>query len=197
MKRHAPATARNSSAIAQVLACELPESGTVLELASGSGEHAVYFAREFSALNWLPSDVDTQALASIAAWRTQTGASNILAPVRIDAAEIPWPVSSVDAIFCCNMVHISPWRASEGAFQGAQRILGEGMPLIFYGPFLEEDIATAPSNQAFDYSLRQRNAQWGLRSREALDALAQQTGFTRTARFAMPANNLMLTYRKI
>ncbi|WP_374406028.1 DUF938 domain-containing protein [Pelagerythrobacter sp.] len=196
MKRHAPATARNSAPIADVLAGELPERGTVLELASGSGEHAVFFARRFANLRWQPSDPDPGARASIAAWRDADGPANLLAPIAVDAAAPQWPIAEADAVVCINMIHISPWAATEGLFAGAAGLLAHGAPLIVYGPFLEADIETAPSNIAFDVSLRGRDAAWGLRDRAAVDRVAADAGFTPGARYAMPANNLTLVYRR-
>ena len=195
MKRHAPATARNSDAIGTVLDRELPEQGCVFEVASGSGEHAVFFARRFPHLLWQPSDMDTEGLASIAAWREEAGLKNILAPVHFATTEDECAVSHAQAVFCANMVHISPWSASCGLFEHAARLLPTGAPLILYGPYLEADVQTAPSNLDFDRSLRSRNAAWGLRHLAQMDDLASDTGFTRTARYPMPANNLTLVYR--
>ena len=196
MKRHAPAAARNSAPIAEVLEKELPQRGIVLEIASGSGEHAVFFARRFPALRWQPSDRDGEALASIAAWQADEGPDNLLPPVEIDAAAMDWPLADADAILCVNMIHIAPWRAAEGLFRGAERLLTEGAPLVLYGPFLEADVATAPSNLAFDRSLKDRDPQWGLRRIEDVDELARKSGFRRYARYEMPANNLVLVYRR-
>lgn len=195
-KRHAPATARNREAILAILRKELPEAGIVLEVASGSGEHAVYFAGQFPELEWQPSDPDEGALASIDAWREESGNANLRTPVCLDASSPAWPISRADAVLCINMVHISPWAASEGLFAGAARLLDDGAPLILYGPYLESDVETAPSNAEFDRSLRQRNPEWGLRQLADVDALAGKCGFTRMARCAMPANNVMLVYRK-
>ena len=196
MKRHAPAAARNSAPIAEVLARELPAEGLVLEIASGSGEHALFLARRFPGLVWQPSDRDGEALASIAAWRVEEGPDNLLPPVEIDVSASDWPVADADAILCVNMVHIAPWRAAEGLFRGAERLLTEGAPLVLYGPFLEADVATAPSNLAFDRSLKDRDPQWGLRRIEDVDELARKSGFARSARYEMPANNLVLVYRR-
>lgn len=196
MKRHAPAAVRNSEPIADVLKSELPARGTVLEIAGGSGEHAVFFARRFPELSWQPSDADPEALASIAAWRGETAAGNLLPPIALDASAPRWPIDRAEAVVCINMIHISPWDATEGLFAGAAAILPEGAPLIVYGPFLESDVETAVSNRAFDAGLRARDAAWGLRAREAVDALAQRLGFSRSARYAMPANNLTLVYRR-
>lgn len=196
MKRHAPATARNSEPIGAVLEAELPASGTVLEIASGSGEHAVFFARRFPNLLWQPSDLDLDALASIAAWWEEGNAENLLPPVQLDASSARWPLERADALICVNMVHISPWEATEGLLAGAAAILPPGAPLIIYGPFLEKEVETAESNIAFDASLKARNPAWGLRDRSELDLLAERAGFTRSARHGMPANNLTLVYRR-
>lgn len=196
MKRHAPATARNSQPLAEVLACELPASGTVLEIASGSGEHAVFMARRFPALDWQPSDRDAEALASVDAWAAEARLANLRPAIALDAAAPDWPNVSADALLCVNMVHISPWDAAVGLFAGAGRVLGSGAPLVLYGPFVEPDVETAASNHAFDQSLRQRDPAWGLRSTADLDRLAAGHGMTRTARCAMPANNLVLVYRR-
>lgn len=196
MKRHAPATARNSQPLAEVLARELPASGTVLEIASGSGEHAVFMARRFSALDWQPSDRDAEALASVDAWAAETRLANLRPAIALDAAAPDWPNVSADALLCVNMVHISPWDAAVGLFAGAGRILASGAPLVLYGPFIEPEQETAASNLAFDQSLKQRNPEWGLRNTADLDALAADHGLRRTARHAMPANNLVLVYRR-
>lgn len=196
MKRHAPAAARNSGPIAQVLEQELPARGLVLEVASGTGEHAVFFARLFPNLRWQPSDADPEALGSINAWREEGGADNLLPPLKLDAQEMEWLVEQADAVLCVNMVHISPWAATEGLFAGAARLLPEGSPLILYGPYLEAEVDTAETNVQFDASLRARDPSWGLRKAGVIDELAQRSGFARTARHDMPANNIMLVYRR-
>ena len=194
--REAPAVARNSGPIAEVLAKELPESGLVLEVASGTGEHAVFMARRFPTITWQPTDPDPAALESIAAWAQHAGMANLLPGRHLDASLPDWPVVRADALVCINMVHISPWAATEGLFAGARRVLGEDPPLILYGPYLETGVETAPSNLAFDESLRTRNPAWGIRRVEDIDAVATRTGFSRSARYAMPANNLTLVYRR-
>ena len=196
MKRRAPATARNRDPIADVLAAALPESGLVLEVASGTGEHALHFARRFAHLVWQPSDPDPVARASIAAWRADADMPNLMAPLALDAAAPDWPVSHADAIVCINMVHISPWSATQGLFAGAARLLSPGKGLVLYGPFLETEIITAPTNIAFDQGLRARNPEWGLRDLTEIDRLAMAQGFARERRVTMPANNLCLVYRK-
>ncbi|MGB3710120.1 MAG: DUF938 domain-containing protein [Erythrobacter sp.] len=196
-KQHAPATQRNRDAIAEVLERELPDSGLVLEIASGTGEHALFFAERFDGIEWQPSDPSTQALASIRAYRDDFPGSNLRRPVALDAsAPDAWPVATADAMLCINMVHISPWEASEGLFAGAANLLADGGgPLILYGPYLEDDVETAPSNRDFDRTLRARDPRWGLRKLGEVDALAAHHGFARTARYEMPANNLTVVYR--
>lgn len=196
MKQHAPATLRNRDPIAAVLAQELPARGMVLEIAAGTGEHAVFFAGRFPALDWQPTDPSPEALASIAAYRDEYAGTNLAAPLLLDAAAPGiWPVTAADAIVCINMVHISPWEATLGLFRGAAQLLGSGAPLILYGPYIEAGVETAPSNLEFDASLKARNPLWGLREAEALDALADQHGMARAARHALPANNIVLVYR--
>lgn len=198
-KQHAPATLRNREPIADVLTRELPASGKVLEIAAGTGEHAVFFAEAFPALAWQPTDPSAEALASIAAYRAEYAGSNLAAPLLLDAAAPDsWPLAEAAAILCINMVHISPWEATLGLFRGAARLLGStGGPLILYGPYLEQGVETAPSNLEFDASLKARNPLWGLREAEAVDVVAGQHGLARTARYALPANNIMLVYRTV
>ncbi|MBP2277115.1 MULTISPECIES: DUF938 domain-containing protein [Sphingomonas] len=191
-RRHAPATLRNRMAIADVLRDVLPRSGVVLEVASGSGEHAAYFAQEFPALDWQPSDPDPDARRSIGAWCE--GIANVLPPLDLDAAAGTWPIARVDAVLCVNMVHISPWDATLGLLAGAAKLLPQDAPLILYGPFLQAGVPTAPSNLAFDESLRARDSRWGLRSVEAVTAAA--TSFSLDQCLAMPANNLLLVFRR-
>jgi hypothetical protein len=195
-RRHAPATLRNRDAITDVLRTVLPERGLVLEVASGSGEHAVHFARAFPAFDWQPTDPDPAALASIAVWSADAALPNLRPPLRLDAAAQAWPLDGADAVLCINMVHISPWAATVGLFRGCERVLQSGAPLILYGPYLEDDVETAPSNLAFDRSLKERNPDWGLRTLAAIDDIAAGSGFRRVRRVEMPANNLMLVYCK-
>jgi SAM-dependent methyltransferase len=196
MKRHAPATDRNREPISAVLAEELPAAGTVLEVASGTGEHAVHFARTFPYLTWQPSDPAPAALESIRAWRAEAGLPNLLPPIELDAGAPRWPVVQADAVVCINMVHISPPAATEGLVRGAASLLAGGAPLIVYGPYIEDGVETAPSNLAFDADLKARDPAWGLRRAEWLDDLARGHGFERRLRVAMPANNLALVYRR-
>ncbi len=193
VRRQAPAAARNVGPIGDVLAEWLPASGLVLEIASGTGEHALAFARRFPELEWQPSDPDPQALASIAAW-TEEGATNLRAPVHLDVCAPEWPVDQADAILCINMVHISPWEASLGLLDGAARLLEPGARLILYGPWMQADVPTAPSNQAFDISLRERDERWGLRLVEDFAAEALHRDFRLVERRPMPSNNFMLLF---
>ncbi len=195
-KRHAPATLRNRDAIAAVLADWLPRRGHVLEVASGSGEHIVHFAAAFPHLTWQPSDPDPAALVSIAAWSAEAGRPNLTPPLALDAA-VDWPDAYADTVLCINMVHISPWAATLGLFAGAARVLAVGAPLILYGPYIEADVPTADSNLAFDASLRARDPAWGLRDVDAVKAAAEMAGFAFAERRAMPANNLMLLFRRL
>lgn len=195
-RRHAPATLRNRDAIAAVLAEWLPDTGTVLEVASGSGEHIVHFAATFPALDWQPSDPDPAGLVSIAAWCADAGLANIAPPLALDASAGEWPIERADAILCINMVHISPWDATLGLFAGAARLLPIGAPLILYGPYVEPDVPTADSNIAFDASLRARDPAWGLRQIDDVKASATAPGLAFAERRAMPANNLMLLFRR-
>jgi SAM-dependent methyltransferase len=178
-----------------VLADWLPERGTVLEVASGTGEHAAWFAEQFPNLDWQPSDMHPDALASIEAWRAASGASNIKPPIALDASAGAWPIEQADAVLNINMAHISPWAASLGLIAGAARILPEGGLLILYGPWLKDDIGTAPSNLAFDADLKARDPQWGLRRVEDFHAAAAALGFELAEWHPMPANNLMLLFR--
>jgi hypothetical protein len=196
MKRVAPAAGRNREPIATLLREALPERGTLVEIASGSGEHAVHFARLFPGLLWQPTDPDPDALASIRAWRSEAGLPNLLGPLALDAAAEAWPVHSADAILCVNMVHISPWAATEGLMRGAGRMLAAGSPLVLYGPYRRAGVPTAPSNEAFDESLRARNPEWGLRDIEAVEGEAVRNCLRLERAVEMPANNLTVVFRR-
>lgn len=195
-KRHAPATARNRDAIADMLSGILPASGTILEIASGTGEHIVHFAGAFPHLLWQPSDHDVLGLESISAWSAEAGLPNLLPPVLIDASAPDWPVARADALLCINMVHIVPWAATQGLMAGAGRLLSKGAPLILYGPYIETGVETAPSNLAFDGNLRAQNPDWGLRDLTEVTTLAAAHGLRLDQRIEMPANNLSLVFRK-
>jgi len=195
-KRYAPATLRNRDAIATVLRQVLPARGTVLEVASGSGEHVVHFAQVFPALQWQPSDPDPSALRSIAAWAGEANLPNVAPPVMLDASDAAWPVLEADALLCINMVHICPWAATLGLLDGAARLLPEGGVLYLYGPYLRAEVETAPGNLAFDRSLRTRNPDWGLRDVADVTAAAQARGLAFKRLVEMPANNLSLIFRR-
>jgi len=196
MKQQAPAAERNREPIREVLERVLPASGTVLEIASGSGQHAIAFARAFPAVTWQPTDPSPDALASIAAWRAEAGLTNLCAPCELDVTR-PWPIEHADAIVCINMIHIAPWEAALGLFSGAATVLASGAPLYLYGPYRFGDQFTAPSNADFDRSLRTRDPRWGVRDVRDLEAAAREVGFELREVVAMPANNHSLVFRRI
>ncbi|MBM1171530.1 DUF938 domain-containing protein [Microvirga arabica] len=191
-----PSVARNRDPILAALQPVLPASGLVLEIASGTGEHALYFASALPHLMWQPTDQDEQALNSIAAHRAASGLPNLLAPLRLDASAPDWPVERADALVAINMVHISPWRATHGLMAGAGRVLPPGGVLFLYGAYKEKGAHTAPSNEAFDQDIRRRNPEWGVRDLEEVADLARAHGLDLAERIAMPANNLSLVFRR-
>ncbi|GFM30038.1 putative uncharacterized protein [Novosphingobium sp. PY1] len=195
-RRHAPATARNRDPILAILREALPGRGLVLEIASGTGEHAVHFARALPDITWQPSDPDADARASIASWREAEGSFNLRAPLELDAAAETWPVERVDAIVCINMIHISPWGSTLGLLAGAGRALPCGAPLILYGPFRREGYPLEPSNAEFDLSLKARDPRWGLRQLEDVSGVARGEGLAFERFVEMPANNLCVIYRR-
>lgn len=195
-RRHCPATLRNRRPILKVLARLLPEKGKVLEVASGTGEHAIYFGRRLRGIVWQPSDRDPELLASIEAWREEAKLENVRPALLLDVLEAPWPVKEADAIFCSNMIHIAPWEAAEGLFRGAADVLPQGGLLILYGPFREGGQHTSESNRLFDEKLRSQNPAWGVRDRGEVEALARREGFACEEVVRMPANNLMLVFRR-
>jgi SAM-dependent methyltransferase len=195
-RQYRPHVPRNRDPILDVLKRVLPARGLVLEIASGSGEHAAYFASGLPALTWQPSDPEAEALASIAAHREDTGLANLLAPVRLDVTAPSWPVERAAALVCCNMIHIAPWAACEGLIVGAARVLPTGGVLYLYGPYKIGGRHTAPSNQEFDVYLRRQNAAWGIRDLEEVTALARRHNFTLIETVAMPANNLSVIFAR-
>ncbi len=194
-RRSAPAALRNREPIAEVLSGWLPERGLVLEIASGTGEHAAFFAARFPDLQWQPSDMHSDALQSIRAWRAEAARPNLREPLAIDASSPDWPIGQADAILNINMVHISPWSSALGLLEGAARLLGPGAPLILYGPWLSGDIEPAASNLDFDADLKRRDPRWGLRKVEDFAAEAEARGLALVEKRQMPANNLMLLFR--
>ncbi len=196
-RRSAAHVARNAEPITDQLRSILPARGLVLEVASGTGEHIVHFARAFPDLVFQPSDPDPAALASIEAWRAAEGPPNLLAPIELDAASDSWPVARADAIWCINMVHISPWAATLGLLAGAGRLLPAGGKLYLYGAYRQRGVPTAASNEAFDRSLRGRNPEWGVRQLEDVIAAASDRGLALEHIVPMPANNLSVIFARL
>lgn len=197
LRRHAPAAQRNAEPLLSVLRAVLPAAGTVLEIAAGTGQHAVYFARALPALRWLPSDPDPTMRASIAAWRAAEGPDNLAEPLDLDAGDSAalWPAAA-DAVLCVNMFHIAPWSAALGALGGAARLLPPDAPFVVYGPFMRDGRHTSDGNAAFDADLKRRNPAWGLRDVADTAAAAAARGLTLDRIDDMPANNLTLTFRR-
>jgi len=195
LRQHAPAAERNRALILEVLRGVLPASGLVLEIASGTGQHVIHFAAA-PELSWQPSDPDAEARASIAAWTAHAGLANVRAPLELDVERTPWGIDAAQALVCINMIHISPWSATQALFAGAQRLLGSGGVLYLYGPYRRHGAHTAPSNEAFDQQLRSRNPAWGVRDMETVVALGEAHGFGFGEPVAMPANNFSLVLTK-
>ena len=197
-RRHMPATLRNRDAILAVLKDIVPQQGLLLEIASGSGEHAAFMAPQLQPLLWQPTDYEAETLPSIDAYAADSGSNNIRPALQLDVTQQPWPVKACDALLCCNMIHIAPWAAAEGLFGGASAIMPQSAPLILYGPFKRHGRHTAPSNETFDAEfLKARNPLWGVRCLETdVVPLAQRTGFALDRVVEMPANNLTVIFRK-
>ena len=191
-----PHVPRNRDPILDVLRLILPPKGLVLEVASGSGEHAAYFAQNLRALDWQPSDPDQEALASATAHRAEASLPNLLPPLHLDVTAAQWPVDRADAVICCNMIHIAPWTACEGLIAGSARVLPTGGLLYLYGPYKIGGRHTAPTNQAFDERLRAQNPAWGIRDLDDVTALAARHGFALAETVPMPANNLSVIFRR-
>ena len=195
-RRSAPAALRNRDPILAVLREQLPATGLVLEVASGTGEHLVHFARNLPHLTWQPSDPSAAARQSIAAWMATEGAPNILPPLEIDAAQTPWPLEQAAAVVCINMIHISPWAATLGLMRGAGQILHSGGMLYLYGPYIQPNRPLEPSNAAFDRDLRRQDARWGIRELSAVVECAAAHGLDFVQPVDRPANNLSVIFRK-
>ncbi|MDF1607815.1 DUF938 domain-containing protein [Hoeflea sp. YIM 152468] len=189
-----PAALRNRGPIADLLRDVLPQSGTVLEIASGSGEHVIHFAGLFPNLVWQPSDPSPEARVSIEQWAKTEARPNVLPPLEIDAANRAWPVERADAMIAINMVHISPWSATQGLIEGAGRLLPGGGVLVLYGPYRRQGQPLVPSNVEFDASLRARNPAWGIRLLDDVESLAAQSGLVLSSVTEMPANNLGVVF---
>jgi len=195
-RRYAPSAQRNREPILAVLRRVLPATGLVLEVASGSGEHAVFFAAALPAIAWQPSEPDADNRASIAAWTAHSGVVNVRPPLALDVTDERWPLAHADALVSINMVHIAPWEACTGLMHGAGRLLAPGAPLYLYGPFHRGGRPTAPSNEAFDRGLRAQNPAWGVRDLEAVAEEAARHGLTLDEIVEMPSNNFSLVFRK-
>lgn len=195
-KAFAPAAERNQQPILDVLRRALPSKGLVLEIASGTGQHATFFSQHLTAIRWQPSDASREALESIRARVDEVGRENLRPPLALDVRSTPWPLTNADAIVCINMIHIAPWEATVALFHGAARVLDEAKHLITYGPYRLHGVHTAPSNAVFDQSLRARDAEWGVRDVDDLQQLGDETGFDLEERVAMPTNNMTLIWTK-
>jgi SAM-dependent methyltransferase len=195
-RRLAPATERNRAPILEVLRKALPPTGTVLEIASGTGQHAAHFAAALPGLTWQPSDPEPAARASVAAWTAHAGLANVLPPLDLDVCRQPWHITRADAVVCINMIHIAPWAAAEALFAGAASLLGPGGVLYLYGPFRRDGQHTAPSNAAFDAQLRATDPDWGVRDMEAVIAVGAGQGLRCDPPLPMPANNFSLVFRR-
>ena len=191
---HAPATQRNRVPILEVLSRVLPGSGTMLEVGSGTGEHAAWFAHQLRPTVWQPSDPDPAMRRSIAAHGQ--GVETLLPPLDLDVTRFPWPVDQADAIVCINLIHLAPWAATEGLMKGAGIVLPAKGVLYLYGPFKRDGAHTAPSNAAFDDSLRAENPQWGVRDLGAVADLAKAQGLALREVVEMPSNNLSVVFGK-
>lgn len=195
-KGFAPAADRNRGPILEVLRRVLPKEGRVLEIASGTGQHARFFAESLPTLHWQPSDVSDDALGSIRAWVEDQPLPNLALPLLLDVSQQPWPLRELDAVLCINMIHISPWASTQALFRGAEDSLKDEGTLITYGPYQVAGVHTAPSNAAFDEGLRTRNPSWGVRDLDELRTLASEHGFTLAERVPMPANNMTLIWAR-
>ena len=197
---HSPAAERNRQPILQVLQALLPATGSALEVASGTGQHAAWFAAALPGWTWQPSDAQAGHLDSITAWCADAGVHNVRTPVLLAVLAPQWPISGtafatpLDLVYCANMLHIAPWACCAGLMQGAARHLAPGGHLVTYGPYLEDDVPTAPGNLAFDASLRERNPDWGIRRLHDVAQVAAQASLRLAARHALPANNLLLVW---
>jgi hypothetical protein len=191
-----PSADRNKGPIAKVLLRVLPESGCILEISSGTGQHVVHFARVMPHLAWQPTECDAECLRSIAAWSAIEGLANVKPPLALDVYDEIWPAGRVDAAVCINMIHIAPSSATEALLRGTSRNLDSGAVFVLYGPFRRGGQHTSPSNEAFDQVLRAQNPRWGVRNLEDVAETAAKEGFELEEVCPMPANNLVAVFRK-
>ena len=192
-----PAAERNKQPILDAIRPWLPAAGTVLEIASGTGQHVVHFARALPALDWQPTEPDARLLEAVTRRVSSAGLANLRVPLRLDVLESDWPVEPAAAVVCINMIHIAPWAATEALIRGAARVLASGGPLCLYGPFRRGGRHTAPSNEAFDQSLRARNAEWGVRDLDEVERCARRCGFELAEVVSMPANNFTVVLTRV
>ncbi len=200
LKQYAPATQRNREPILEVLLRVVPSSGDILEIASGTGEHCIFFAPAFSPRQWIPSDPNPIARDSIEGWRKESLINNVHAPLNINAENNSWEIEqenlNITTIVNINMIHISPWLACLGLMKGAHRILPSEGILYLYGPYKQEGKHTAVSNESFDQSLRSKNPEWGVRNLQDVIKAAEDQGFIFQEKVEMPANNLSVIFKK-
>jgi SAM-dependent methyltransferase len=192
----APSAERNREPILAELKRVLPGTGLVLEIATGTGQHVLRFAKALPHLTWQPSDADAAFRRSVEAWIAKDVPANVRAPVDLDVLRLPWPVAHADAVLCINMIHVAPWTATQALFEGARSVLPHGGVLFLSGPYRRFGRHTAASNEAFDTQLRASNAEWGLRDLEAVVALAESAGLRPSAVIDMPANNFSVVLRR-
>ena len=191
-----PAAERNKGPILGVLARVLPRRGLVLEIASGTGQHVVHFARALPELTWQPSDPDPELRASIALRGREEQLANVKSPIDLDVTQLPWPLQTADAVLAINMIHVAPWSATLALFEGAKVLLPAEHVLFLYGPYRRDGQHTSPSNAQFDLDLRNVNPEWGLRDLEAVSDVAARAGFALAETVEMPANNFSLIFKR-
>ncbi len=191
-----PSAERNRAPISKVLSQVLPESGVVLEVGSGTGQHVVHFARAMPNLIWQPSERDDDCLRSIVAWLLVEQLPNVRPPLHLDVSASPWPITSAAALVCINMIHIAPWSATEALFHGGEGLLSGGGVVCLYGPFRRQGRQTSPSNESFDALLRRQDPDWGVRDLDEVARLADRAGFDLLQTHEMPSNNLTVAFRK-
>jgi len=196
-RQFSAACARNREPILRVLQANLPEKCDILEIASGTGEHGVFFADAQPKWTWRPSDIDPEALESIRAWIAELDLTNCATPLRLDVTSSAWPVNSVGAVFCANMIHIAPWSCTLALLDGAARVLAPGKFLITYGPYKLQGRHTAASNEAFDETLKSRDPEWGVRDLDQVVREALNRGLRCSEIIKMPANNFCVIYTRM